>query len=320
MFCFHQTQRSYDPSHILRLNQSQSLISTALHQLSSLRSQVSQRLSQLDSQQAYQKQHDEQLSKTGERERDVVLLMLEMDAEEQKLREKKGELEERRGNLKRVKEDVEKRRAELEERVAGQAGIPWVVLSRVFTSLRSSFAYGFEQNAHRPTLSLVLSQLRTRRAVLVRQLSEIYPIQPFKPTTNPSSSSPQPQAHQFTINGIHLPSSDSPPSSFSYSTQSEEDIATALGYVSHVLLVLSGWMGVQLRYPVECRSSRSSIRDEISREHRGDVVWVLVIGTGAQLLSRRANGFRWDLQIPALCVRARSVSVRVCRVFVEQGH
>ncbi|EGC28780.1 hypothetical protein DICPUDRAFT_159732 [Dictyostelium purpureum] len=61
----------------------------------------------------------------------------------------------------------------------------------------------------------------------------------------------------LTINGLPLPNSD-------YNGYDEEQIATALGYVCHILHLASKYLNVPLRYPMTPMGSRSFIKDEIS--------------------------------------------------------
>ncbi|KAM9958693.1 hypothetical protein ACTFIW_012282 [Dictyostelium discoideum] len=61
----------------------------------------------------------------------------------------------------------------------------------------------------------------------------------------------------LTINSLPLPNSD-------YNGFDEEQIATALGYVCHILHLASKYLDIPLRYPMTPMGSRSFIKDEIS--------------------------------------------------------
>lgn len=61
------------------------------------------------------------------------------------------------------------------------------------------------------------------------------------------------------INGLRLPSSGD------YGGCDEEQIATALGYVCHIVFMISKWLNIPLRFPVTPMCSRSLIRDEIGQ-------------------------------------------------------
>lgn len=62
----------------------------------------------------------------------------------------------------------------------------------------------------------------------------------------------------YYINGIKLPHSV-------YAGQDEEKVATALGFVAQYISLLSGYLGLALRYPIDERCSRSSIFDPITQ-------------------------------------------------------
>jgi len=74
----------------------------------------------------------------------------------------------------------------------------------------------------------------------------IYPIEPI-----PGRSL------AFTIRGLPLPNSE-------FGDVKEEVVSAALGYVSHVVYLLSFYLSVPLSYPIQPRSSTSVINDPIS--------------------------------------------------------
>lgn len=67
------------------------------------------------------------------------------------------------------------------------------------------------------------------------------------------------QAPSLAINGISLPNSD-------FTGCDEEQIATALGYVAHLVIMISKYLEVPLRYPMLPMCSRSIVRDDISHQ------------------------------------------------------
>uniref|UniRef100_A0A1Y1KER1 UV radiation resistance-associated gene protein n=1 Tax=Photinus pyralis TaxID=7054 RepID=A0A1Y1KER1_PHOPY len=89
------------------------------------------------------------------------------------------------------------------------------------------------------------AQLQHRRQQLMSQLLFMYPI---------NQLSPQKQL----IGGIYLPNSDM------LHDCSEDGLAVALGYVSHILLMCSSFLQVPLRYNVTYFGSRSYITDHIN--------------------------------------------------------
>ncbi len=66
-------------------------------------------------------------------------------------------------------------------------------------------------------------------------------------------------APSLAINGISLPNSD-------FTGCDEEQIATALGYVAHLVIMISKYLEVPLRYPMLPMCSRSIVRDDISHQ------------------------------------------------------
>lgn len=82
-----------------------------------------------------------------------------------------------------------------------------------------------------------------RQRKLLGELQAIYPIE--------RRSGEQ----EYRIRGLELPAD------VVNSPRDEELIASALGYVSHLVLMLSKYLEVPLRYALECKSSRSLIRD-----------------------------------------------------------
>jgi hypothetical protein len=81
---------------------------------------------------------------------------------------------------------------------------------------------------------------------LLKELKGIYPI------------SATPTTFTYTIRGLPLPldPANAPPRE-----HDDETIASALGYLAHLLFLLAKYLGVPLRYALDCRASRSLIRD-----------------------------------------------------------
>eukprot|EP00026_Physarum_polycephalum_P005331 Phypoly_transcript_05363.p1 GENE.Phypoly_transcript_05363~~Phypoly_transcript_05363.p1 ORF type:complete len:615 (+),score=107.27 Phypoly_transcript_05363:79-1923(+) len=86
-----------------------------------------------------------------------------------------------------------------------------------------------------------------RRWYLVSQIRTIYTIQQSQ------------DGKSLSVNGFKLPNSD-------FTGCDEEQIATALGYVSHILYLAAKYLEVPLRYPMIPMCSRSMILDEISQQ------------------------------------------------------
>lgn len=89
-----------------------------------------------------------------------------------------------------------------------------------------------------------------QRRRICEDLLAIYPIEPIAGS-----------ALHFTIHGLTLSNSTFPSSP---SGPLADTIAAALGYVAHVVYLLSFYLGVALPYPVQPCSSISTIRDPVS--------------------------------------------------------
>lgn len=90
--------------------------------------------------------------------------------------------------------------------------------------------------------------IQNQRRRICEDLLKIYPILPI-----PKKSL------AFTIRDLHLPNSDDLDAA-----ESSDVLAAALGYVAHVVLLLSFYLSQPLPYPVNPRGSGSTIEDLIS--------------------------------------------------------
>ncbi|KAK6516779.1 hypothetical protein TWF506_006668 [Arthrobotrys conoides] len=91
-----------------------------------------------------------------------------------------------------------------------------------------------------------VTAMATRRKVILDYLTKIYPIEHI----------PE-QPLNFTICNLHLP--NEPPEG-----HNEDVIAAALGYVAHLVYLLSFYLSVYLRYPILPKGSSSMVQDPIS--------------------------------------------------------
>ncbi|KAM9384380.1 UV radiation resistance-associated gene protein [Pholidichthys leucotaenia] len=89
------------------------------------------------------------------------------------------------------------------------------------------------------------AQLTFRCRQLLSELSYIYPIE----VANQSD---------YVICGVKLPNSDD------FQAKDDGSVAVALGYTAHLVLMISYFLQIPLRYPVIHKGSRSSIKDTIS--------------------------------------------------------
>ncbi|KAI1305985.1 UV radiation resistance-associated protein [Halotydeus destructor] len=95
-------------------------------------------------------------------------------------------------------------------------------------------------------LNKVRSQLYVRRKQLISEITLIFPIAPH----------PKYQG-DFLICGVHLPDSEK------LSNTDEVAVSVTLGYVCHILVILSKILDVPLRYSLIFAGSRSSIYDHL---------------------------------------------------------
>jgi len=93
---------------------------------------------------------------------------------------------------------------------------------------------------------LTVSLLAQRRRIGM-DLQIIYPIESIDDETL-----------RFTIRGIKLPSTGK------FEGSPEEEVATALGWTTHLVYLLSLYLCVPLRYPVQPVGGRSLIKDPVS--------------------------------------------------------
>ncbi|MEQ2304216.1 hypothetical protein AMECASPLE_024713, partial [Ameca splendens] len=89
------------------------------------------------------------------------------------------------------------------------------------------------------------AQLTFRCRQLLSELSYIYPID----VVNQSD---------YVICGVKLPNSDD------FQAKDDGSMAVALGYTAHLVLMISCFLQLPLRYPVVHKGSRSSIKDTIT--------------------------------------------------------
>uniref|UniRef100_A0AAY4AM45 C2 domain-containing protein n=1 Tax=Denticeps clupeoides TaxID=299321 RepID=A0AAY4AM45_9TELE len=89
------------------------------------------------------------------------------------------------------------------------------------------------------------AQLTFRRRQLLAELSYIYPID----VNNQSD---------YVICGVKLPNSED------FQAKDDGSLAVALGYTAHLVLMISCFLQIPLRYPVIHKGSRSSIKDTIT--------------------------------------------------------
>lgn len=121
-------------------------------------------------------------------------------------------------------------------------------LSARSSSLQEMLANSPELPHYRSEREVKKGAIQNQRRRVCEDLQKIYPISPV-----PKKSL------AFTIRDLSLPNSDALDD-----VESPDILAAALGYVSHVLLMLSFYLSQPLPYPVNPRGSASTILDPIS--------------------------------------------------------
>ncbi len=114
--------------------------------------------------------------------------------------------------------------------------------------------------------------LEARQLKLLSELQTIYPIEPYWPTDDKakadgsggqadqqhnrvvSATSHSSKTSRWAIRGVALPSLDC-------HAKDEEQLNTVLGYIVHVVVLLSKYQSINLRYQLLYYSSRSMVRD-----------------------------------------------------------
>jgi len=91
--------------------------------------------------------------------------------------------------------------------------------------------------------------LTAQRRRICLDLQSIYPI-----------CSVDDETLRFTIRGIYLPATGK----WDGGSVGEEQVATALGWTAHLVWLLSFYLGLPLRYPVQPVGGRSLIKDPVS--------------------------------------------------------
>ncbi|ETI45519.1 hypothetical protein, variant 1 [Phytophthora nicotianae CJ01A1] len=161
---------------------------------------------------------------------------------EERVRLARAQVAEKQHTLARLKAVMHDERRTFEEDIR----IPKALVSTMQMSLR----YKDERQnilERRCEVLRAAHKIRSRQAMLVKQLGTVYPIEYVG-------------AGEYSIRGIRIANSD-----FTGGGRNDEEmISTALGYIAHLVFMLSKYLQVNLRYRVVPYSSRSFLKDEIN--------------------------------------------------------
>jgi UV radiation resistance-associated gene protein len=91
------------------------------------------------------------------------------------------------------------------------------------------------------------TSLKAQRRRICLDLQNIYPV-----------TSVDDETLRFMIRGVRLPSTGK------FEGTPEEEVATALGWTAHLVYLLSSYLCVPLRYPLQPVGGRSLIKDPVS--------------------------------------------------------
>ncbi|TDH67610.1 hypothetical protein CCR75_000088 [Bremia lactucae] len=161
---------------------------------------------------------------------------------EERIRAARVQVAEKQHTLARMKAVMQDERRTFETDIH----VPKALLSTMQMSLR----YKDERQnilERRCEVLRAAHKIRSRQAMLVKQLGTVYPIEYVG-------------AGEYSIRGIRIANSDL----MGGGRNDEEMISTALGYIAHLVFMLSKYLQVNLRYRVVPYSSRSYLKDEIN--------------------------------------------------------
>lgn len=199
-------------------------------------------------------------------------------AKEDRVRALRKQVAEKRANLERLKAVMHDERKTFETDIH----IPKALLSTMQMSMR----YKDEKQGileRRCEVLRAAHKIRSRQAMLVKQLGAVYPIE-------------YEGAGEYKIRGIKISNSDLTVSG----RADEETISTALGHIAHLVFMLSKYLHVNLRYRVVPYSSRSYLKDEINDPHGEYPLYKK--GVDKDRHERAIHYLRKDVEQVSICV------------------
>mmetsp|Transcript_14494 Transcript_14494/g.20202 ORF Transcript_14494/g.20202 Transcript_14494/m.20202 type:complete len:506 (+) Transcript_14494:142-1659(+) len=169
--------------------------------------------------------------------------------------EKMGQLQTTKLTVTRLQQELQRRKALLAEEKKACEQLKLSLLPRTREISRAEVALmGSRTMLDEERLKLIASKL------LLGKMDECLRMWQWKCIGQLRTVFPIVEAEsQHSINSFILPNSD-------FTGCDEEHIATALGYVGHLVYMLSKYLRVPLRYPITPMCSRSVIRDDVSSQ------------------------------------------------------
>ncbi|KAI8816774.1 UV radiation resistance protein and autophagy-related subunit 14-domain-containing protein [Fimicolochytrium jonesii] len=159
-----------------------------------------------------------------------------------------------REKLKVDTEEVEKLRKDASDlpkkRLSSEEGLSsfWEELVEQTSELRQDHMSLGETEE---SVASMAAEIRRRRKDLIAGAASILPIDS--------------DGDAWTIRGLRLPNSN-------FAGHDDDQIATALGFSSHLLNMIAHYLDVPLRYPLRSMSSRSTVTDTVSEHYTGSKI------------------------------------------------
>ena len=180
-------------------------------------------------------------------EKEVVTL--EEAQLQKRVQDLRAQCQREEASLKREQEEYNERRDLLKARYKTLKGevVDASLLLEVKSPAKGPDGLG-DENGTAPQLRRIQQQCRIREVKILIELKRMYPIFPVTGQSKAGQTI-------YSIRGLHLPLKN-------LTGNNEEIISTALGYVCHLVSLLSDFFNIPLRYKLVSKGSRSCVNDE----------------------------------------------------------
>eukprot|EP01080_Neovahlkampfia_damariscottae_P007439 gene7439-11762_t len=180
----------------------------------------------------------EDIEKAMKNELELVTVRQSIETRLKKIKLLKEELEAKKKICEEKKEKIEKFNKKIEEKIGELLNSENELLTQT-----EFLTQNFNLKKYENELIEIEKKLGQRRTVIIEEIFAIYQIQ--KTETS------------FTISNIVISSKDN-------TINADDSAASGLGYIAHIVRLLSKLYQIPLRYPVFPLSSRSFVRDEMN--------------------------------------------------------